>query len=490
MNAYMNMQSMVQYQGVTSDLFPVQQSSRQGSHWGTFFYLAFIDPCLHDITKSNLGAYVGDTYAGVHAQADDIAIVATSKCNLQSMMDICYDFSLKWRFIIHPDKSKVLVYNESRKWANENFLARSWKLGGNVINQVQSHMHCGVLFSSINNSVDRTKTACRKGRGIMSAICNTGGLGQGKMNPMTAVKLYKAITLPSALYGCEIWNQLTRNEILMLERMQRYCCKLMQGLCRKTRSNICCGMLGLLTVEGHINSSKLKFFRRLCVLPEYHLSKQIFLRRLFQSKFLPTANSGYCKDVIEKLHTYDLRFALDSFCHDGTSPDKLPWKKLVSCAIQNFEKNQFQMTVSDDLDFERFIRIHPDIFVVNPIWRVAKEYPVMLQKCLDVCKIITSPPNKETILCEYCGHTFHDFVEHYICNCPHTLQERETFWEIINNSQPIDIACNLHNVCDTELCDILLGAPCDFICDRDSHSSFLVICINFLSKLLDQVQMY
>ena len=101
-------------------------------------------------------------------------------------------------------------------------------------------------------------------------------------------------------------------------------------------------MLGLQTVEGQIDRSKLKFFRCLCVLPEYHLSKQIFLRRLFQSKFLPTGNSGYCKDVIEKLHVYDLSFALDSFCHDGTSPDKLHWKKVIACAIQNFENNQFQ----------------------------------------------------------------------------------------------------------------------------------------------------
>ncbi len=146
---------------------------------------------------------------------------------------------------------------------------------------------------------------------------------------------------------------------------------------------------------------------------------------------------GYCKDVIEKLHTYNLEFALDSFCHEGMSPDKLPWKKSVTCAIQNFEYNQFQKGAHDDMDFERFLRIHPDIFLVSPIWRIAKEYPGMLSICLHVCKIITSPPNKETILCENCGYTFHNFVEHYVCNCPHTLLERETFWEIINNTQPI-----------------------------------------------------
>ena len=109
-NAYSGIQSIVRYQGIYSQPFPVLQSSRQGSHWGTFFYVVFIDPLLQELMESKLGAYIGDICAGVHAQADDIAVVSTTKSNLQSMMNICYSFSTKWRFVIHPDKSKVLVF--------------------------------------------------------------------------------------------------------------------------------------------------------------------------------------------------------------------------------------------------------------------------------------------------------------------------------------------------------------------------------------------
>lgn len=487
--AYSNMENSVLYKGVRSDKFPVLQSSRQGSHWGTLFYMAVINPILREIRQSGVGAYVGDVYAGIHAQADDVALVATSKTGLQMMIDRCYQFSTKWRYLIHPIKSKILVYGESGRRRVEHSGTRVWKIGENIVKEVENQTHCGILFTT-QSTVMRTKLACRKGRGIMSAICNQAKLGQGNLNPLTALRLYKTITLSSALYGCELWTHLSRVEITMLERMQRYCAKLIQGLGTRTRSNICCSMLGLVSVETHIDCVKMKFFRRLGALSSNHLSKQIFIRRLFQNQLRHSETTGYGHEIVTLLHKYNLQFALFNLLENAYIPDKLPWKFMIRQSAASLERSSYNNNIKDDPDFTRFIRIHPDNLLPSPLWRVAKAKPSMLVKCVCVAKIIATPPNQDKMLCEYCGHIFKDWVVHYCCNCSHTVLQREQFWDIVHNAHSMELAVFMYNQTDDDLVDILLGAPCMYLEDIEMHINFLCVAINFLYKLMSKVTLF
>ena len=105
-------------------------------------------------------------------------------------------------FEIHPQKTKVLVWGETKQCKMQNSVQREWLIGPNRVEEVDSHTHCGVLLTTAKSNIDRTKAACRKGRGIMSSICNGSVLGRGKLNPLTCIKLYHTIVLPSALFGC------------------------------------------------------------------------------------------------------------------------------------------------------------------------------------------------------------------------------------------------------------------------------------------------
>ena len=291
-NAYTGIMNTVLYDGIESDPFEISQSTRQGSMWGAFFYLVFANSLIKEIRDLDKGAYVHNIFSGIHMQADDIALLATSRKGLQIMMDQCYEYSCKWRFIIHPGKSVVMVCGENKQKLTEAPKDRNWHIGSQTIDEVINHEHCGILLSNSRSSVARTKTACRKGRGIMSSLCRQEVLGHGDMNPLTYLKLYRTITLTSALFGCELWQTLSKTEKDMLERMQRYCAKIIQKFSRRTRSNICCKMLGLQSIESYIDAAKLKFWRRLNDLPSYAVSKQIFLQRLFQAILMPGFTSG------------------------------------------------------------------------------------------------------------------------------------------------------------------------------------------------------
>ena len=169
-----------------------------------------------------------DIFCGARFHANDIALVAVDKHSLQKMIDICHTFSQMWRFHIHPEKMKSMVlYTKSKR--SPHYEGYTWTLGHTPIEVVQSHVHCGVQLTSETSSFGITKSVCRKGRGIMLSLQNCG---LGSLNPHTLLKLYKSIVLPSALFGCELWNNITDTESIMLERMQCLCAKMIQKIGR------------------------------------------------------------------------------------------------------------------------------------------------------------------------------------------------------------------------------------------------------------------
>ena len=153
----------------------------------------FINHLIKRLRYLNVGAHIQDLYTGSFFHADDIALVAINNHCLQIMMNECYKFACQWRFILHPGKSKILVFGESKATSN-----RKWFLGNSNVSEVTSHTHCGVLLNTDRSNIHVTKTLCRKGRGIMLSIMNSGFCNA---NPITNCKLYKSVVLPSTLFG-------------------------------------------------------------------------------------------------------------------------------------------------------------------------------------------------------------------------------------------------------------------------------------------------
>jgi len=119
--AYSGAQNYIMHNGVLSQPIPVQQSTRQGSFWGAQFFLLYVDPLIKLLRNAKLGAYVGSLYCGAVFHADDIALIAVQRKTLQNMINICYSYNCKWRMNIHPEKTKIMVYGESKIQKPKNF---------------------------------------------------------------------------------------------------------------------------------------------------------------------------------------------------------------------------------------------------------------------------------------------------------------------------------------------------------------------------------
>ena len=152
--------------------------------------------------------------------------------------------------------------------------------GTTTITEEVSYKHLGVLQSSNGRyplSVDDIKQSIRGT--FMSLLSKVSG--RDGANPLTLLKLYKTSVLPRALFGCELWNPISKTDMKQQEVAQHFCLKYAQGLPALTRSDMVSGLLGMTSIEAYIDQQKLRFLGTLCRTTSVDIVSRVFTYRLF-----------------------------------------------------------------------------------------------------------------------------------------------------------------------------------------------------------------
>ena len=356
--------------------------------------------------------------------------------------------------------------------------------------------HLGVLLQPDLGLKEITGNASKKGRNSFFGSFSTGATGS-TLSPLTYSTVYRQVVLPAALYGSELWTSLTSTQMLTLERMQNLCIKVIQGLGKRTRTDMCRSLLGLPRVEAFVMKSALLFLQRLCTLDEDELSKQIFLRRMYQLKLQdirsPRVTRGICGFLSELLNVHGLSAHLDLFLQTGQFINKMSWKRLVTNQLVTREYSLYETRVQNDPDFVNFVLIHPDCFVPGIAWQVARHIPHSHRVMRFVVSLTTTAPTGTRILCEYCGRLAEDVLIHHCSECSASEVEREHMWDFINNYCDVQFAAYLHNIEDRTFVHTLLGAPLerqdeeDTLIETDCHMLFLYRAACFLYSINDRL---
>lgn len=123
-----------------------------------------------------------------------------------NMLNIAYEYSIKWRFNFNASKSCVLEFHPSKRKPNSDHV---WYLGNDTISPQDTYNHLGILVNNKCNFSDRINSACRKGNITFYALSD---IGSPYLNPLTIASMYKTVVRPSVLYGCELWNNLSAKD--------------------------------------------------------------------------------------------------------------------------------------------------------------------------------------------------------------------------------------------------------------------------------------
>ncbi len=180
-------------------------------------------------------------------------------------------YSKKWRFDYNVTKKNIITFGEHINTHRRNVQQRCWtRLYGKQIKEKLSSEHAGIRLSGNFSGTERTVEMARKGKAVVSSLMSAGVCPAGS-NPICGIKIWATVGLPTMLFGCELWSNITKTEHEILERVDRFAAKRAQGLAPSTRSEATIGSLGLWTIEGHIDKIQLMFLHRLLSLKQTNL---------------------------------------------------------------------------------------------------------------------------------------------------------------------------------------------------------------------------
>ena len=280
---------------------------------------------LPDTLKARkLGAYINNDFYGCPMQADDFALLALTKSDLDKMMTVSFEYSCKWRYTLNHAKSAVIVFGESNNTRKRRANSRKWKLGNDTLTEQTVQRHVGILLSSTMKKTDRIILACQKLRTIIGSA-----MKPSITSPLTLLNLFHTVCMPRGLFGCELMNNLTLTEVNVLETTYRFCLKYMMCLPKRTKTNICLASLGVKSIEYYIDRCKLYFLLRLGSTPIDSSVKKLFLHRLMAFKnSVTTLNVGFISDVTRILNKYKLNNFIENFISKSYFPPKTIWKHM------------------------------------------------------------------------------------------------------------------------------------------------------------------
>ncbi len=493
---YKDVTSRVLHKGILSKTFCVQQSVRQGGVLSPWLYVLYIDGLIKELRDSQLGLHLDHLFCGVVVQADDVALLSLSLNELQKMVDICHGYSLRWRYKINSLKTKWMVFGESATECRILRPLRQLRLGDQTIDEKSENKHVGILLNACFDSTQRTDNACQKMRGSFMGLAGAGVRPKG-LNPLTSIKLFKLIVLPTALYGCELWCGLPDRQLLKLDRTQRFCLKVAQDLGIRTRTDMCHSLVAMPRLGSFVDRAKLLFLGRLCNTHDEQISKKVFLRRMFQLRLLPNHTGMHCSitmDLVRVAQEYELDAILDEYLVHGVFPSRAAWSNMVTDAIVQAGRDAFHDRTIADPDFGRFLIVHPDCFSACVAWIAAGMIPGSLDKFVLLVRLLVYPLGNwaGTMLCEFCGATYNDPLVHHLTLCPLHQAARDKFWDFLVNCCPLEVSVALHNMCEETLVASILGAPLEIdnrVFTDEMYYVFLYRCALYVFTLKDYLHL-
>ena len=104
---YTGVKAHVLYSGSLSGKFVVSQGTGQGRILAPFMYKVYINSLLVELTQHSFAISINMLCLPPPSVADDIMLLATHLTFLSAFMNLCYKYSIRWRYEFHNDKSDI-----------------------------------------------------------------------------------------------------------------------------------------------------------------------------------------------------------------------------------------------------------------------------------------------------------------------------------------------------------------------------------------------
>ena len=492
---YTGMKAHVLCFGSLSRKFDILQGTGQGRLLAPFMYKVYINGLLTELTSHSCALSLNNLSLSSPSFADDTSLLSIYPSFLNVFMQICYNYSLKWRYEFNHSKSGVVAFGETRLVHCIAMKERKWILGNDDVNELYEYKNLGVVknyIGSFSSNVEVNIDKTRKKAGMLFSAT----FDRCKVNPLVYVKLWRQACLPSLLHGTELFT-ITQTLLEKFERCQQWFLKHVFYVPEFAPKRLLLKLSRLNSIESEIALRKLLFLGRLITGQKMTPA----LQRLFElrSKSLFDANIislGVLLSICEALHKLDLFLYFDEWFQYSIFPTYTPWKLIVNRKIKDYEENAWLSFVNDHPNFQIarscLANLSPEKF-----WAITAEYPdlvcrlhvqIRMMGWLGLNGGIPWLLNTDGALCFVCKSDI-ETLDHFLFNCPAFRQNFEMLWSSLNhkikNCNPVDadnIIQFILNLDKSSKTMLLLGClPLPF------DSLTVSVIIRFISSALGKI---
>ena len=111
---YTGVKAQVLHSGSLSRSFDASQGRGQGRTIAPFMYKVYINSLLHVLSDHNYASCIRSLELTSPSFEDDITFLAYTHSFLNVLMDMCHQYSIRWRYEFNQTKCGVLTLGESK----------------------------------------------------------------------------------------------------------------------------------------------------------------------------------------------------------------------------------------------------------------------------------------------------------------------------------------------------------------------------------------
>ncbi len=434
--------------GLLSDQFCALQGIHQGAPLSMQNYCVNNNELLEILQNCLYGIKIDDIPLNCVAYADDVALIARCKNDLQMMVDIAYNYSNKWRFHYNAKKCVILVIG------NKDSI--SIKMGRHTIDNVKYEKHLGVLLSeSVSSEVEFIKKRISSCKLICNGIRSIGSY-KVPISPIVATKLYKTICIPKLCYGAEVMD-IGRESLDLMESYHSTCAKQFIGVPIQCSNPGSVGTIGWKSIEATIDIMRMLFLWKILLLDTLSIYKRVILRRFF--KIVHKGHGkGPTNNAIGTFKKYGLFDILTESIETGEFMPYKGFRKHIISIVTNTDIKRWKITCSlykslSLLNYGNINQYFPNGWLV-----FAHKKPFATAKVRCIMNILLNTYRLGEHLCTLCQGHYYNTAQHIILECEGVCVKKDILWERIIEQCPKRLAIELSNMSPNVKTKFLLNA--------------------------------
>ena len=195
---YTDITVQVLYDGSLSRAFDVLQGTGQGRIIAPFMYKIYTNCLLTEINNHSFAIVINRLTVSSHYFVDAISLLPLYPSFLQTFMDDCYDYSLKWTYEFNNTNSGTMTFGEDKRTHCTRMNEREWKSGLQNLDELYACKNLGVTKNYISSSVSEINDNIEKTRKKAGMIFSAN-FDRRKVNPLIYIKFWRHACVPSLL---------------------------------------------------------------------------------------------------------------------------------------------------------------------------------------------------------------------------------------------------------------------------------------------------